>query len=85
VNKVESGVRLRHIPSGITIEVRKERSQWRNREIALERLQKRLEKLNNPPEERKYTKVPFKEKIKRRVEKRRRSETKESRKAPDID
>ena len=80
VNKVESGVRLHHIPSDITIRVEETPSQARNREIALERLQKRLEELNNPPEERKYTKVPFKEKIKRLAEKRRRSEAKKSRK-----
>jgi len=85
INKVESGVRLRHIPSDITIRVEETPSQTQNRQIALERLQKRLEELNNPPPERKPTKVPSSEKIKRRAAKRRRSETKELRKAPDID
>ncbi len=85
VNKVESGVRLRHIPSGITIRVEETPSQARNREIAFERLRAILEKLNNPPPKRKPTKIPFHEKIKRRIEKHRRSEVKELRKPPAID
>lgn len=84
VNKVESGVRLLHLPSGITIRVEETPSQYRNRAIAFERLQRELEKLNNPPKPRKKTTIPFGEKIKRRVEKRQHSKAKELRKTPGI-
>lgn len=38
VNKVETGVRLRHIPTGITTESTKERTQGQNRKDALDKL-----------------------------------------------
>jgi len=42
VNKVSTAVRLTHIPSQLVISVRQERSQQRNREIALDLLRSRL-------------------------------------------
>ena len=42
VNKVNSAVRIRHIPTGIAIKVTQERSQGQNREIALKRLKGQL-------------------------------------------
>ena len=44
VNKVESGVRLRHLQSGITVKSTEERTQTLNRKIALEKLRAELEK-----------------------------------------
>jgi peptide chain release factor 2 len=42
VNKVETGVRLRHIPTGIVIENIESRSQFKNKEKALQLLKSRL-------------------------------------------
>ncbi len=78
-NKVESGVRLRHIPSGIIVEAKDTRTQAQNREIAFERLKARLEVLNNPPPPRIPTKVPRASKKARLQEKRIRSARKQER------
>jgi hypothetical protein len=50
-NKVETGVRLTHRPSGLTVTATERRSQHANREAAFARLQARLEELHHvePP------------------------------------
>ncbi|MFH1841226.1 MAG: peptide chain release factor-like protein [Candidatus Nealsonbacteria bacterium] len=68
-NRKKTGIRLRHLPSGLEIKVVEERFQGINLEIAFDRLKKALKELNAPPKKRVKTKIP-------RVEKRRRLERK---------
>ena len=82
-NKTESGVRLTHLPSGITVTARDSRSQHRNRQIALARLREALEERARPETPRVRTNIPRQEKRKRLENKRRRSETKKRRRKPD--
>jgi protein subunit release factor B len=42
VNTTDSAVRLRHVPSGIVVVARRERSQYLNKRAALARLRERL-------------------------------------------
>jgi len=66
-NKVETAVRLKHLPSGITVVATEHRSQAENRKVALERLRERLIKLNKPKKRRIPTSVSLKA-IERRIE-----------------
>jgi protein subunit release factor A len=81
-NRTESGVRLVHLPTGVTVTSRAERSQHRNKTIALERLRKKLEKRNQRPKKRRPTKVPRAERERRLADKKRRSRLKDTRKPP---
>jgi protein subunit release factor B len=84
-NKTESGVRLTHLPSGITVTARDSRSQHRNRQIALARLREALEERARPETPRIPTKVPAAEKRRRAEQKRRRSRIKQQRQKPEPD
>lgn len=55
-NRKETAVRLTHPPSGITVVASERRSQAQNREIAFERLTKKLTALNRPRKHRVPTK-----------------------------
>jgi protein subunit release factor B len=75
-NKVETAVRLKHLPSGITVVATEHRSQAENRRLAFERLRKRLIKLNRPARRRIPTHTPWTAIQKRMEEKRIRSQKK---------
>lgn len=81
-NTTDSAVRLTHRPTGIRVVARDERSQHRNRKIALKRLRKQLEKRFRKRKKRIPTKVPKRERKKRLRNKRRRSRKKDLRKPP---
>ena len=67
VNKTESALRLRHLPSGVVVTAQDSSSQHRNREIAFERLVARLERLNYVPKKRVPTR-PTRASKERRIE-----------------
>lgn len=51
VNKVETGVRLIHMPTGITVTATEERSQYMNKKRAMEKLELELSKLERKARE----------------------------------
>ena len=81
-NKTETSVRLKHLPSGITVVATEHRSQAQNRELAFERLRERLLRLNRPKKRRVPTRVPRKTKETRIEEKKIRSTKKRFRQKP---
>lgn len=84
-NTTDSGVRLVHEPTGLTVVARRSRSQARNKADALRRLRDRLEALVRPRKKRVPTTVPARERARRLEEKRRRGALKRSRRKPDPD
>ena len=79
VNTADSAVRMRHVPTGIVVVSRESRSQYRNRQICLQKIRDELHRRSIPPSVRHATK-PTKASQRRRLEeKRRRSQVKDSR------
>ena len=85
VNKTDSAVRLKHVPSGIVVTSRQERSQHRNKEICLRKLREKVRQLNYRPAKRVQTKKPRSAKNRTLKEKARRSEIKRLRSKPSPD
>ena len=75
-NKTETAVRVTHRPTGIVAAAAEERSQARNREVALERLREKLVRRFQPRKPRRKTRVPAGARAIRLEEKVRRGETK---------
>lgn len=85
VNTSESAVRMRHVPTGITVTSREQRSQLRNRETCLRKIRSELTRRSIPPKRRRKTK-PTKGSVRRRLEgKHRRSDVKRLRRRPGLD
>jgi len=81
-NKTETSVRLKHLPSGITVIATEHRSQAQNRKLAFERLQERLQRLNRPRKRRIPTPVPLRVIERKREEKKILSTKKRLRRRP---
>ena len=84
-NKNETGVRLRHQPTGITVTATESRSRARNRRVAWERLIDRIERFLEVPKKRVPTSPTRASKRDRLKNKHHRGRTKTDRRRPDAD
>jgi len=75
-NKTESSVRVRHLPTGIVRIATESRSQYRNREAALQRVWDALEARRRRPKPRVATKPTRSSRVARVTTKRKESERK---------
>ena len=81
-NKVETGVRLMHRPSGTVVMARRSRSQFRNKALAVQEMRRRLEEATKPVKVRRKTQPTRGSKRRRLDAKRQRAEKKAMRKPP---
>lgn len=84
-NKVESAVRLVHLPSGIVVTVSDARSQHRNRELAFQRLREKLIARNRRKKPRIATKPSRAARARRLEQKRQQARKKAARRRASID
>ncbi|MHC4408688.1 MAG: peptide chain release factor-like protein [Planctomycetota bacterium] len=82
-NKTETGVRLRHIATGIVVTATERRSRRQNLDVAFKRLERKLAKLRKPRKKRRPTKPTRASKERRLKEKKERGATKRQRQRPD--
>jgi len=83
-NVTDSGVRLRHGPTGVVVVCRGERSQLANKRTCLRRLRQRIERMLAPPPPPRRPTKPRDAAVARRLEeKSRRSRVKRLRRPPD--
>jgi protein subunit release factor B len=85
VNKTESAVRLRHLPSGVVVTAQQERSQHRNKAICLQKLREKIERLNYRAPTRVPTRIPRSAKKRTLEDKSRRGQIKRLRSKPSTD
>ncbi len=79
VNTTDSAVRMRHLPTGIVVVSRESRSQFRNRQLCLHKIQDELERRSIAPVTRHATKPTRSSQEKRLEGKHRRSQVKRTR------
>ena len=82
VNTTDSAVRMRHVPTGVTVTARESRSQFQNRASCLRKLRAIFERRAMPPKTRKPTKPSKRAKARRLADKRFRSAIKQRRQRP---
>jgi protein subunit release factor B len=82
VNKRDTAVRLRHMPSGMIVTCQRERSQHRNKQIALANLREKLARSMRSRRRRIRTAMPRRVRERILSEKKRRSATKNLRRRP---
>lgn len=82
VNTTDSAVRMTHVPTGIVVVSRESRSQYRNRQICLQKIRDELARRGRPPKVRHKTKLTRASKERRLATKRFRSEVKKLRRRP---
>ena len=85
VNKTESAVRIKHLPSGLVVTSREQRSQHQNKALCLQKLREKVERLNHRPAKRVPTRIPRSAKNRTLEEKARRSHIKRLRSKPSTD
>lgn len=85
VNKTESAVRLRHLPTGLVVTARQERSQHQNKAICLRKLRAQVARLNHRPAARVPTRVSRAAKQRTLEAKARRAQVKRLRAKPTTD
>jgi protein subunit release factor B len=84
-NRVATGVRLRHLPTGTVVTATERRSQAANRRVALERLAERLARAAVVPQTRHATRPTLASQRRRVDHKRQRSVVKLGRRRPNAD
>jgi protein subunit release factor B len=85
VNKTETAVRLKHVPTGLVVTARESRSQHQNRRLCLQKLRAKVAQLNRRQPVRIPTRVPSSAKRRTLEAKARRAQVKRLRAKPRAD